>query len=216
MKPKLLDLFCCAGGATKGYQRAGFYVVGVDSKPQPHYCGDEFYQADALEFLLEGYDAYHASPPCQDYSLALKHLSGQYPRLIDAVEARFEGKLWIIENVPGSPIPNSPTLFGDNGLMLCGTMFGLKRIRRHRLFLCSIRIPRPPRDCTHREYALNPYNADARKRDGIQHNALGHFATAMGIDWMRGEEIGEAIPPAYTEYIGKYLLQVIEVNASRS
>ena len=76
MKPRLLDLCCCAGGCTKGYQRAGFYVVGVDQNPQPHYCGDEFYQADALSFPLEGFDAYHVSPPCQKYSVAFSPLLG--------------------------------------------------------------------------------------------------------------------------------------------
>src|SRR3989304_4238301 len=103
-KPKLLDLFCGAGGATKGYQRAGFYVVGVDNKPQPHYCGDEFHQADALTYPLAGFDAYHASPPCQAYS-RLRHLpwlkNKNYPALIEKTRSILEasGKPWIIENV---------------------------------------------------------------------------------------------------------------------
>ncbi len=211
MKPKLLDLFCGAGGASMGYYKAGFEVVGVDIKPQPHYPF-EFYQADALTYPLEGFDAYHASPPCQDYSVAIKHLTGNnvYPRLIKDMEQRFMGKLWVIENVIGAPIPVSPTLDGDYGLMLCGTMLGLPKVRRHRLFLTSIPIPRPEHDCSCKhKRVLNPYNTNSRKRDGIQHNALSHYAEAMGIDWMKGDIIGEAIPPAYTEYIGKYLIGAV-------
>lgn len=213
MKPRLLDLFCGAGGAARGYQEAGFYVVGVDIKPQPRYCGDEFFQADAMEFPLDGFDVIHASPPCQDYSTALRPLvkPGSHARLIEGTLDRLRGRLYVIENVPGAPIPPTLTLEGEFGLMLCGTMFGLRRLRRHRLFLSSIPIPRPPSDCAHREYALNPYNALARKRDGIESNTGWHFSRAMGIDWMKSEdEIREAIPPAYTRYIGERLMAMLE------
>jgi len=214
VKPRLLDLFCGAGGASMGYHRAGFEVVGVDIKPQPHYPF-EFHQADALEFPLEGYDAYHASPPCQAYSMNLQGLvsEGKYPMLIDAVKDRLQGKVWIIENVVGAPIPQSPTLFGEFGLMLCGTMLGLDRVWRHRLFLSPFAIPRPAKDCNHSQWPLNPYKAPSRKRDGIEKGAMKHYGVAMGIEWMSGGEISEAIPPAYTEYIGKYLMKAImELN----
>lgn len=211
-KPKLLDLFCGAGGASMGYYRAGFEVEGVDINPQPHYPF-KFYLADALEFPLEGYDAYHASPPCQGYSRAGVCIyycdKEKYPKLIEDVKSLFKDKLWIIENVPGAPIPVSPTLEGDYGLMLCGTMFGLRKVRRHRLFLSSIPIPRPIKDCSHREYAMNPYDKEARERDNIKSHAFKHYGIAMGIDWMDEDSIGEAIPPAYTEYIGKYLLSAV-------
>jgi DNA (cytosine-5)-methyltransferase 1 len=212
IKPRLLDLFCGAGGAAMGYHRAGFEVVGVDHKPMPRYPF-EFHQADALEFCAEHgheYDAIHASPPCQGYSSAIRHLANKTPKMIDAVRNLLEAyKVWVIENVIGSPIPSQNTLWGDNGLMLCGTMLGLSRVYRHRLFLSSIPLVRPSQDCTHREYALNPYNANSRKRDGIQHNALRRYAETMEIDWMVGDEIGEAIPPAYTEFIGKQLREYL-------
>lgn len=210
-KPKLLDLFCGAGGAAMGYYRAGFEVVGVDIKPQPHYPF-EFHQADALTFPLDGFDAYHASPPCQDYSKALRHhTDGSYPRLIKECKIILAHTYnpWIIENVIGSPIPISITLEGDYGLMLCGTMLELPKVWRHRLFLSSFPIPRPIRDCNHHNQPLNPYRTESRKRDGIQFGSMTAYAEAMGIDWMKGKEIGEAIPPVYTEYIGKYLIQYI-------
>lgn len=216
VKPRLLDLFCGAGGAAMGYHRAGFEVVGVDIKPQPHYPF-EFHQADALEFPLDGYDVYHASPPCQAYSSALKHLIGKnkYPLLIKDVEKLLDGKIFIIENVKGSPIPPSITLEGTFGLLLCGTMFDLN-VRRHRYFLSSFPIP-IPRGCNHRIKTLNPYNWESRKRDGIQFGSMKAFGTAMGIDWMTsGNEISEAIPPVYTEYIGLYLLRTMQSISVKS
>lgn len=140
-KPKLLDLFCCAGGATKGYQKAGFYVVGMDIKPQPHYCGDAFILRDAIEALdfmgnddyvldtkgthwyLSDIDAIHASPPCQGYSKAFSPLVGhrkEHPKLIEPIRNRLlkTNKPFVIENVPGSPL--------QNFIKLNGTMFGLK------------------------------------------------------------------------------------------
>ncbi|MBU2249763.1 MAG: hypothetical protein KKD77_23655 [Gammaproteobacteria bacterium] len=105
-KPRLLDLFCGAGGSAKGLQRAGFYVVGVDIKNQPHYCGDEFHQADALTYPLDGYDAYWASPVCKGGSIASScrpGLKAKYPEQITPIRKRLleTGKPYIIENVKG-------------------------------------------------------------------------------------------------------------------
>ncbi len=209
MKPRLLDLFCGAGGAAMGYARAGFEVVGVDIKPQPHYPF-EFIQADAMTYPLDGFDAIHASPPCQDYSMNLRGLvsDGRYLRLIEPTLERLIGRTFVVENVVGAPIPSGPTLFGDYGLLLCGTMFGMRNVQRHRLFQTSMPIV-PPGPCVHRQPAMNPYDAGARERDGIKSHAMRHFGIAMGIDWMSERETSEAIPPAYTEFIGKRLLEAI-------
>jgi DNA (cytosine-5)-methyltransferase 1 len=136
-KPKLLDLFCCGGGAARGYQMAGFHVTGVDIVPQPKYIGDDFHQGDALEFVaLHGheFDAIHASPPCQAFC-SLKHMPNQcvHENLIPQTRAALiaTGKPYVIENVPGAPLIDAITL--------CGTMFGLRtecgaELRRHRRF----------------------------------------------------------------------------------
>jgi len=200
MKPKLLDLFCGAGGATKGLQRAGFYVVGVDIKPQPHYCGDEFYQADALTFPLDGYDAYWASPPCQRYSM-MQHIhknKEKHPDLIEPTRFRLKttDKPFIIENVNGSPL---------NGLiMLCGTMFGLK-ISKHRYFEINFDMPiNAPYTCNHKGIYDHYHGGEGGRQERIKCYAI------MGIDWfMTRQEIREAIPPAYSEYLGKQLMTVL-------
>src|SRR5215472_2155359 len=112
-RPRLLDLFCGAGGATKGYQRAGFHVTGVDIEPQPRYCGDEFIQADALEVLadlefLAGFDVIHASPPCQAYSRTQRfhNVRHDHPDLLPPTRARLiaSGLPYVIENVEGAPL----------------------------------------------------------------------------------------------------------------
>ncbi|MDD5220088.1 MAG: hypothetical protein PHV11_05960 [Candidatus Bipolaricaulis sp.] len=206
-KPKLLDMFCGAGGATKGYQRAGFYVVGVDIKPQPHYCGDEFYQDDALAFPLEGFDAYHASPPCQRYSLACvaAHTSHKYPDLLPATRERLvsTGKPWAIENVPNSPMRAD--------FILCGSQFNLT-IVRHRLFELYPQAMGLVPPCNHVDAPIGVYghgtNSWYRHKTG--HNASTQdWRDAMGIAWMTKTELAEAIPPAYTEFIGKYLMQAV-------
>ena len=136
-KPRLLDLFCCAGGAGAGYAKAGFEVVGVDLHPQPRYPF-EFHQADAMTFDLSGFDAIHASPPCQAYTvLGGREDLSHYPDLVDAVRERLQaaGVPWIIENVPGAPLRDPITL--------CGAMFGL-RSYRHRLFESSVQLAPPP------------------------------------------------------------------------
>ncbi len=214
MKPRLLDLFCGAGGATKGYQRAGFYVIGVDNKPQPHYCGDEFYLADALDFPLEGYDAYHASPPCQLWSTATAIGGYKHENLLTPIRERLVAatKHYVIENVKGAPLRNA--------FMLCGTMFGLK-VKRHRYFECSFDIYFAPATCgckgkagfTNANRAFSSFANKANLISVAGHNfSVTDAMIAMNIDWMKQEGLSQAIPPAYTEYIGKYLLELITHN----
>jgi DNA (cytosine-5)-methyltransferase 1 len=214
---RLLDLFCCAGGASMGYHRAGFDVVGVDLKPQPRYPF-EFIQADALTFPLGDYDAIHASPPCQDYSKNMRHLADGYPRLIDPIRERFRttGKPWVIENVDGAPLPHQSDLFGSHGVELCGSMFGL-RIFRHRLFETSFPII-APRGCDHTLLPQNPHNAKNRRLwreefgPGVPIERT--WREEMGVGWMDGDEGREAIPPAYTEHIGRALLGHLSERAA--
>ncbi len=199
MKPKLLDLFCGAGGASMGYHRAGFEVEGVDIKPQPHYPF-KFYQADALTFPLDGYDAYHASPPCQAYSqLTEKRFRGNHPDLIAYVRLRLAlHKPFVIENVPGA----KDRLW--HPIRLCGTMFGLG-VYRHRYFEISPEINTLFTPCNHHK---NPVlvSGTTRRKSGRIENSIAEKLKAMDIDWMTGKELDQAIPPAYTEYIGKYLI----------
>jgi DNA (cytosine-5)-methyltransferase 1 len=206
-RPILLDLFCGAGGATKGYQRAGFYVVGVDIEPQPHYCGDEFYQADAMTFDLTGFDAIHASPPCQGYS-AMRHLPWLaykvYPLLIDPVRARLEatGVPWVIENVERAPMPYST--------VLCGRDFGLP-IYRHRRFGSNILIMSPP----HRRHDIvisAGRMLGDRGRVSSWERAI-RLPEVMGCPWMTQKEVAQAIPPAFTEFIGHQLLEAMKAAA---
>ena len=230
---KLLDLFCCAGGAASGYHRAGFQVTGVDLHPQPRYPFRNFVQADAVKFPFKGFDAIHASPPCQAYSKAMKHLTKcktcgelgnhpehknhvfepEYPMLLDVMLDRLKdvGVPWVVENVPGSDLPVAPTLFGEQGLLLCGSMFGL-RVQRHRLFQTSFDLS-PPGYCDHTVEVMNPHNSGARKR---WREILGpdvpierSWRLEMGVGWMSPREGREAIPPVYTEYIGKHMMGLI-------
>ena len=199
--PQLLDLFCGAGGAATGYHRAGFDVVGVDIEPQPRYPFT-FVQADAMTYPLDGFDAYHGSPPCQDYSKNMKCFvkPGAYPRLIEPTRERLKatGKPWVIENVVGAPLPTQTDLFGAHGVELCGSMFGM-RIFRHRLFETSFPIV-APRGCDHSLLPQNPHKAENRKR---WRQILGPDAPLertwreeMGVSWMNAPEGREAIPPA--------------------
>lgn len=213
---KLLDLFCGGGGAGMGYSRAGFTVVGVDIKPQPHYPF-EFHQADALEYLAEHYrsfDLIHASPPCQRYSM-LGSLHGKrdsYPDLLLPTVAALKktGKPYVVENVPGAPMKNY--------LMLCGSMFGL-RVYRHRLFECNPPLYFAPMSCNHWGKASGNKSMKAEKRATPNlvdfeimtitgHDfILSHAREAMGIDWMNQAEISQAIPPVYTEWLGKQMIE---------
>lgn len=209
--PRLLDLFCGAGGCTRGYQRAGFYVVGVDIKPQPRYCGDEFVQGDALEYVAVNgheFDAIHASPPCQGYSNTRNLQGNKHPMLIEPVRELLEatGKPYVIENVQGAPLD-------DNAILLVGSMFGLMTMRP-RLFECSFPVPfalAPPAGAKHAKMGRPP-------KEGEYVHAVGHMSNvaycrdALGIFWMTQGELAQAIPPAYCEYIGGYLMEALKVT----
>ena len=210
-RPRLLDLFCCGGGAGMGYSQAGFDVVGVDIKPQPRYPF-QFVLSDALDYLAkhgEEYDAIHASPPCQKWSTITKcGGNNEHPDLVGPVRELLKeiGKPWVIENVPGAPL-RSP-------LMLCGTMFGLNVIR-HRNFETS-HLVKPPCECSHTKRVIK----HGRRPDRTKHYAAvtGHFSdvafaqVSMGIDWLGQKELAQAIPPAYTKYIGETLRVAVCAN----
>lgn len=211
MKPRLLDLFCCAGGATRGYQRAGFYVVGVDIRPQPNYVGDEFVQADALTFPLDGFEAVHASPPCQASSDLQKQNKRVYPQLIPPIRERLRdwGGVYVIENVEGAPLVDP--------VKICGASIPGLRVIRHRLFESN--VPLSGNTCPRRHPLVFTY--DKRKAHHGQLNQDESFVqvtgggnctvankrAAMGVPWMTGAEANEAIPPAYAEFIGLQLTE---------
>ncbi len=206
-KLRLLDLFCGAGGAAAGYREAGFTVTGVDHKYFSNYAGHTFHQTDAVSFLIQHgrqYDAIHASPPCQAYS-KIGHRRHKHPQLIEIVRywcVKYE-KPFIIENVPGAPL-QFPTL-------LCGSMFSLG-VRRHRLFECSFPVPQPK--CNHKWRLSRPVGVygstgGISRRDGIKFATLQEWQYAMRIDWMDAKLLSQAIPPAYTAYLGKYLLKAV-------
>lgn len=216
-RPRLLDLFCGGGGASAGYAAAGFDVTGVDINPQANYPY-AFIQADALAFLIDGgwrgFDAIHASPPCQLYSKkpstygrARRHYA-DHPDLIGPTREllRETGLPYVIENVRGAPL--------DAQLELCGTHFGLG-IRRHRLFEANWPMPMAPASCDPRHAGLyDPWNGAGR--------SAAKMRAAMGIDWLptsggASRKLGytgdlyNAIPPAFTEWIGRYLIQQLGV-----
>lgn len=217
MKPRLLDLFCGAGGCTRGYQMAGFHVTGVDLVESPRYCGNDFIQADALEVALSGYDAIHASPPCQHAS-SLRSLSPhkEYPNLIPPTRERLQaaGVPYVIENVVGSELRQP--------IRLCGSSFGL-RIRRHRLFELHGFHPALVPPCAHHWQNDRIYpalNGQDRKRGG-RSGIVGVYGNggdkradlwpdAMGIDWMTRKELTQALPPVFTQWIGERLMAELE------
>lgn len=208
-KPRLLDLFCCAGGAARGYQLAGFHVTGIDIKHQPRYIGDQFIQADALEYLDKHgheFDAIHASPPCQRYSVITPMARRKnHPDLIDPTRdaLRLTGKPYIIENVE-----NARHLL-INPLMLCGSMFGLQ-IWRHRYFEISPAIFALLSPCDH-SFLPVLITGTTRRKTGRFDYTVEQCRQASNIDWMTRKELDECIPPAYTEWIGQRLIEQVLV-----
>jgi len=210
-KPKLLDMYCCAGGAGFGYHLAGFDVVGVDIKPQPHYPF-EMVVGDAIQVAKmrrEEFDAFHASPPCQAFTKARKLQGNSHPNLVGVTRdfLHSTGAPWCIENVPGAPLINPA--------VLCGLMFGLN-LYRHRLFETNFYLPK----LEHR-----PHHAPQAKmgRPALSTEILqvvGHFSGVprarreMQCPWMSQYELAQAIPPKYTEFIGINMLCALEDKES--
>ena len=208
--PRLLDLFCGAGGAGMGYSRAGFEVVGVDISPQPNYPF-EFIQGDAMAFLVEHgakFDVIHASPPCQAHTVAQRIHGKRHPDLVGSTRLLLHevGIPWIIENVMCAPLLQP--------IMLCGLMFQLK-VLRHRLFESSEMLLAPSHPKHPKGNLTNSCHGYSTGANGFVTVAGNNFvrqagAEAMAIDWMkRRPELAQAIPPAYTEYLGRQLLAVV-------
>jgi len=216
---RLLDLFCGAGGASAGYHAAGFDVVGVDHRPQPNYPY-EFVLGDAMTFPLEGFDAIHASPPCQRFSTATgrarkaaerKAAADRWPDHLTPTRQRLaaHGVPAVVENVPGAPM-------GGTRFVLCGSSFGLD-VRRHRLFDAIGWDPGLVPGCHHGWQTPRFVSLDEKRKDGYLASVVGvhghaNYAgerelreAAMGIDWMTPRELTQAIPPAYTAWIGEQL-----------
>lgn len=208
MRPRCLDLFCGAGGSGVGLYRAGFDMTGVDIKAQPRYPF-EFKQADALEYAIKyghEFDFIWASPPCQSESVCANigtYNRDDYPRLICATRVVLDciGKPYVIENVVGAHMLS-------HRIVLCGLMFGLK-VLRHRQFESNYLLLQPDHP-SHKGirigkdgYCCVAGTGDSgRERIDAYHRRLSTWKTAMGIDWMLKREITQAIPPAYTEFIG--------------
>jgi hypothetical protein len=221
---RLLDAFCCAGGATRGYQLTGFHVTGVDIAEQPNYCGDEFHRGDAVEFIRQHgreFDAIHASPPCQGYLNLTKQNRAmgrqvEHATLIAATRAALvaTGRPFVIENVADA----RPDMIDP--VRICGTGLGLP-LRRHRLFESNLPLIGVP--CDHARFAEPKYwtgwrpNGQHRLSTVVQvyGNAGGkhEWPAAMGIDWATYDEIVEAIPPAYALHVGAQLLEALEIAA---
>lgn len=211
-KPRALDLFCGAGGATAGLQRAGFHVTGVDIAEQPRYCGDAFVRStwNSEPILFQPWDLIWASPPCQGRTAYKRRPNHVAPVDTDGEIAAV--RYWlrsieiphIIENVPGAPL--------FNPVELCGSMFGLE-VRRHRWFECSFPVLAP--SCNHAgqrgdfPQATNRTNRRKTVEVGVWRIPLEVQRRAMGIDWMELEELSEAIPPAYSEFLGRAALKAI-------
>lgn len=212
-RPRILDLFCCQGGASAGYVAAGFDVTGVDLEPQPRYPY-RFIKGDALEFLYyldndwSQFDAIHASPPCQAHSNAQRIQKNDHPDLIGPVRELLiaTGLPYCIENVEGAPLLNPQ--------MLCGTMFGL-RTYRHRLFETNFPWTAP----LHGEHSIPQAKMGRPVKPGEFMHVVGNFSGVdeareiMGMPWANRDGLREAIPPAFTEWIGSQLMHHLAYEA---
>ena len=214
-KLKGIDLFCGAGGASVGYQNAGFEMVGIDIVEQPYYP-HPFILGNALEIDLAPYDFVAASPPCQHYSNSwsrTKHKDKEYPDLIKATRERIKSfnKPYVIENVQGA---KSELI---NPIKLCGTMFGIQ-VFRHRMFEFGggLETPKVPFKCNHKgKRGITPYYKEGNMYTvcgvGGGWGTVQEWQKAMGINWMpKKKPLSQAIPPIYTEWIGKHVMKQLK------
>jgi len=206
-RPLLLDLYCCAGGSSVGYHNAGFDIVGMDRDPQPNFPF-EFIQGAAEHLdpsFFFGFAAISASPPCQAYTIAQRINRNKHPDLVAITREKLQasGLPWVIENVVRAPLINPA--------MLCGSMFPHLRTYRHRLFETNFPLVAPP----HPEHIAPVRKMGRPPQEGDFMHVVGNFSgiaqarKAMGIDWMTRDELREAIPPAYTEFVGQQLMRHI-------
>ena len=216
-RPRLLDLFCCQGGAAAGYAKAGWEVVGVDIEPQPNYPFP-FVQADALDTLrdlIRDYhevDAIHASPPCQFatvYGNNREHVRDDHPNLIPATRKLLieTGLPYVIENVEGA----RGALIDP--VRICGTGLGV-RVRRHRYFETNWPLLGVP--CDHGRFTDRIFPGSSNRPNGRTVMNVGEYRVplatqreVMEMPWADLYGISQAIPPAYTEHIGAQLLAYI-------
>ena len=214
-RPRVLDLFCCQGGASAGYVRAGFEVVGVDIEPQPRYPF-AFVQADAVAYVREHgreFEFIHASPPCQFDSDCQRIRGREHPDLIGPTREALEetGVPFVIENVRGA----LPKLRGP--VELCGTMFGL-RTYRHRYFEAGGGFTLAARH--HPRHLAAQAKMGRAPREGEFIQAIGNFSGVgivrddWGVPWMNRDGIRESIPPAYAEWIGREFLAAPDLAAA--
>lgn len=212
---RLLDLFCCAGGAGKGYTDAGFEVVGVDINPQPNYPF-EFVQADALEFARDNihlFDAVHGSPPCQEWTaLHALHPDEEYPQLIEPTRSLFEesGLPFVIENVIPAPLNK------DQSVVLCADNLGLRTVRHRRFEYGGGLVLDQPEHRPHRAKTATSHRRE-RWAEGWHVSVTGDVGVylgpeALGIDWMTGDELCQAIPPRMTELVGRQIITYLEAR----
>lgn len=213
-RPRLLDLFCCQGGASAGYVKAGFDVTGVDIAAQPRYPW-RFVQADAVEYVLahgHEYDAIHASPPCQRYSACQRIRGNDHPDLISATRAALEasGRPWVIENVEDARSElRSPVL-------LCGTMFPGLHTYRHRLFEASVPLETP----AHPAHGGISVKMGRPLREGDWYHAVGNFSNVpyvrrdLGFGWMNRDGLRESIPWQYAEHAGRAMRAALTGQAA--
>ena len=215
-RPVLFDLGCCSGGLADGYKRAGWYVVGFDTQPQPRYAGDEFHLADALTVDLDGADAYHGSMPCQQWAQASRYNGRSYPDLITPLRPRLQatGRPWVMENVPGAPLRPD--------VVLCGCYFGLEvpgvgQLIRERWFETSwqARVSLPDHDHHAGAISIAGHGTPSWQRARTGHVRVEHWRQVMQMPWATRAELTEACPPAYGEFMGHLLMTQVHGEPSR-
>lgn len=216
-RPRLVDAFCGVGGLTKGFQDAGFWVIGVDKEPQPDYCGDDFVQMDAIKFLKKfrrRFDVAHASPPCQDFSLLTlgnraKGLFDNHVNLIPATRKALlaTGKLWSMENVMGAPMRQD--------LLLCGLMFNLPLFRHRKFELHGFSVNQPEHP-SHEGHRVRGYRHGVLVDGDIfgvygaggSKGQLRDWQRAQNIDWTKStHSLAEACPPNFSQLIGEAMMK---------